>query len=44
MEIWRPIEAGLCSLKELQDYTYSIDDLYDFHELLDLKAALQSDK
>lgn len=28
----------MCSLKELQDGTYSIDDLCMMNELLDLKA------
>jgi hypothetical protein len=27
----------LCSLRELQDGTYSIDDLADMHEALDLE-------
>jgi hypothetical protein len=27
-------------MKEMQDGTYSIDDVQDFHEFLDLKEAL----
>lgn len=38
--LWRPISGGLCTLRELQDGTYSIDDLADFHEFLDLREAL----
>ena len=30
----------MCSLKELQDGTYSIEDLADMHEALDLKEAI----
>ena len=30
----------MCALKELQDGTYSIDDLMMMHELLDLKLHL----
>ena len=43
MEIWRPVlaEPPLCNLRELQDGTYSIDDLADMHEALDLKEALR---
>jgi len=43
LEIWKPVlaEPPLCSLKELQDGTYSIDDLADMHEALDLKEALR---
>ncbi len=43
MEIWRPIiaEPPLCKLHELQDGTYSIDDLADMHEALDLKESLK---
>ena len=46
MFIWRPIIADdpLCSLKELEDGTYSIIDLLDFHEALDLKMALKEKK
>jgi hypothetical protein len=40
--IWRPVlaEPPLCTLRELQDGTYSIVDLEDFHEALDLKDEL----
>jgi len=43
MEIWRPIiaEPPLCKLHELEDGTYSIDDLADLHEALDLKEEIQ---
>ena len=42
MYLFRPVltDPPLCSLKELQDGTYSIDDLADFHEALDLKQQL----
>ena len=38
----RPLisDPPLCRLKELQDGTYSIDDLADMHEILDLKLEL----
>lgn len=38
MMIWRPIlcEQKLCALKDLEDGTYSINDLMDMHEALDL--------
>lgn len=32
----------MCTLKELQDGTYSIDDLATMHEILDLKAHIIS--
>lgn len=43
MEIWRPIisEPPFCTLSELQDGTYSIEDLADMHEALDLKEAIR---
>lgn len=34
------VEPPMCTLKELQDGTYSIDDLYLMNELLDLKINL----
>lgn len=36
--LWRPVisEPYLCKIKELQDGTYSINDLADMHEALDL--------
>ena len=36
--IWRPIvsEPQLCTLKELKDGTYNINDLADMHEALDV--------
>lgn len=42
MFIHRPVisEPPLCQLRELQDGTYSIDDLMMMHELLDLKTHL----
>jgi len=36
-------EPPMCSMKELQDGTYSIDDLFTMHELLDLKEQLRGD-
>lgn len=40
--VWRPIlsEPPLCSLKELSDGTYTINDLADMHEALNLKRRL----
>lgn len=40
--LWRPVlaEPPLCSIRELHDGTYSIDDLADMHEALDLKDEL----
>jgi hypothetical protein len=39
----RPVlaEPPLCTLKELQDGTYSILDVALFNEMLDLKASLK---
>lgn len=36
--LWRPVisDPSLCSLKELDDGTYNINDLLDMHEALDL--------
>jgi len=31
----------LCSLKELRDGTYNIDDLADFHEALDIMEEME---
>jgi hypothetical protein len=31
----------LCSLRELQDGTYSIDDLADMHEVMDVEEENQ---
>ncbi len=41
--MWRPIvsKPQLCTLKELQDGTYSIDDLADMHEALDMQVAVE---
>lgn len=33
------VDPPLCSLKDLQDGTYSIDDLALMHDLIDLKVA-----
>ena len=35
-------EPPLCTLKELQDGTYSIDDLMLFNELIELKSYIKS--
>lgn len=42
----RPIlyNPPLCTLKELQDGTYSIQDLIIFNELLDYKDSLNKSK
>ncbi|QQO91071.1 hypothetical protein QNG98_gp69 [Yersinia phage PYps3T] len=39
----RPVieDSSLCSLKELQDGTYSIMDLLTFHAILDLRNELK---
>ncbi len=34
-------DPPLCKLKELQDGTYSIDDLADFHEAMDEEAEYE---
>lgn len=41
--LWRPIlsEPPLCSLKELQDGTYGINDLMDMHEALNLMIKVK---
>jgi len=41
----RPVmsEPPLCSLRELQDGTYSICDVADMNEMLDLKASMKPD-
>jgi len=38
----RPLlnEPPMCSLKDLQDGTYSMEDLMTMHELMDLKVAM----
>ena len=33
-------EPPMCTLKELQDGTYSIDDLADMHEAVGLKSEV----
>ena len=42
--LWRPVynQPPLCTLKELEDGTYSINDLHDFHEALDLIESLKN--
>ena len=39
----RPImrDPPLCTLRELQDGTYTIDDLADFHEAMDEEVEYQ---
>lgn len=39
----RPVmrDPPLCTLKELKDGTYSMDDLADFHEAMDEQDELQ---
>lgn len=34
----RPVEAGLWKLHETYDGTYNVDDLFDIHELLDVRS------
>lgn len=40
--LWRPVisEPSLCTLAELDNGTYSYDDLLDMHEALDLLRAM----
>jgi len=38
--VWRPILAKITTLHEVETY-WSIDDLADAHEALDLKADLE---
>lgn len=40
--IWRPVLAGLGTLKEVQ-YDWDIDDLFDSMELLDLKESQEAE-
>lgn len=35
------VDPPMCTLKELEDGTYSIEDVLLMHELLDLKLSLQ---
>ena len=35
----RPVEAGMWFQRETFDGTYTLDDLLDVHELLDVKEA-----
>lgn len=39
----RPLveDSSLCTLKELQDGTYSIEDVFLFHAILDLRERLK---
>lgn len=39
----RPVmrDPPLCTLRQLQDGTYTIDDLADFHEAMDEEAEYQ---
>lgn len=41
--LWRPVmrDPPLCRLRELQDGTYSINDLADFHEAMDIEIENQ---
>jgi hypothetical protein len=41
--VWRPIlhDPQLCTLRELQDGTYNINDLADMHEAMDEEAEYQ---
>ena len=42
----RPIlvDPPMCSLKELQDGTYSIEDVMTMHEIMDLKMEINKSK
>jgi hypothetical protein len=37
--LWRPVLEGLWRQHELWDKTYTVDDLVDVNEALDLKAV-----
>ena len=37
---WRPVSEGYGSLIEVQEQ-WSIDDIYDAHEALDIKAEIE---
>lgn len=41
--VFRPVcsPSPLCSLKELRDGTYNLDDLADFHEALDVVEEME---
>jgi hypothetical protein len=41
-ELWGPVHAGLCTLKELQNGTYGIRDLFDFFEYIEVKSFLDA--
>ncbi len=42
MVLWRPViaEPPLCTLRELQDGTYDLCDLADFHEALNVRQEV----
>ncbi|AGV99266.1 hypothetical protein PM1_050 [Pectobacterium phage PM1] len=42
----RPVveDSSLCTLKELQDGTYSLMDLLTFHAILDLRIKLKPEE
>jgi hypothetical protein len=39
--IWRPVLAGLCTLEEIER-SWTLDDLMDAHEALDIKAEWEA--
>ena len=39
--LWRPVRAGLCRWSEVLDGTYSLDDIADMNELLDVERENQ---
>lgn len=42
MFIWRLVANKYCSLKELQDGTYSFDDLMKLNDTIDFEAEINS--
>lgn len=41
MYLMRPVMAGKCSLHDLRTI-YTIDDLADFHEMIDLEESIHA--
>lgn len=39
--MWRPIDAGLATLREIEEH-WGMDDLLDAHEYLDIKEDLEA--
>lgn len=41
MMLWRPVIADMASISEV--YSMSVEQLYDLHEALDIKEALEKE-